>query len=84
MTVPKASMNENGGLVLRQHDIRLSWKVPDMEPEPESNLVQSAAHCFFRSRIRASNAGHHPRTGGFVDDISQFRRLSACRSRREE
>jgi len=41
-----------------EHEIRLSWEVGAMEPEPVAHLVHQPPHNDFGLRILASNRSH--------------------------
>lgn len=40
VSMPKASVNEDNQTKAAQHDIRLSWKVPDIESVPVSRGME--------------------------------------------
>jgi len=63
VTMPKATMDEDDGMIFREHDIRFSGEFPDVQPEPEAMTMQQASHQEFRFRVPPLNAGHHPASG---------------------
>jgi hypothetical protein len=44
VTMPKATMDEDDGMIFREHDIRFSGEFPDVQPEPEAMTMQQASH----------------------------------------
>ncbi|EEX08370.1 hypothetical protein SL1157_0381 [Ruegeria lacuscaerulensis ITI-1157] len=56
MPMPETTVNENGSAPLRQHNVRGSWKPPDIHTEPETLSMQSFAQQNFGFRIVAADA----------------------------
>lgn len=83
MPVPEATMGENYGLPSRQHDIRFSGQLADMNAESEAESMQASAENKFWPGVRSPNAGHHPTADFGSDDISHtLPWLAALRRRR--
>jgi hypothetical protein len=58
MTMPKATVNEDNLLLLRESDIGLSRKVGNVEPESVSGRASYFPHQEFRFRIFAADERH--------------------------
>lgn len=69
MPMPEASVNEHGGAVARQDQIGAAGQTPVMEPEPQAETVESRPEDPLRAGVAPANGGHHPRSGGRIDDI---------------
>lgn len=67
--VPKATMNLDGGLPFRQHNIRLPRKIPVMQAESEAPCMQRLAQLDLRLCVLSANPGHHAGTGLLVHYI---------------
>ena len=76
MHVPKAAMNKNHCAKFWKNNIWLAGQVLSMKAKPKATAMQDAADKHFRLRILPTNAGHHPASGGFVDDIRQADAIS--------
>lgn len=59
MTVPETAMNQNDCVVTGQNDIGLSGKFPVVKPITKPLAMKEFSDKKFRSRILATNAGHH-------------------------
>lgn len=58
MSVPETSMNEDGGVVLRENHIGLSGKVVAMKAKPEAEPVQEGPDGYLGRRIPAADTAH--------------------------
>ena len=70
MHVPKTTMNKNYSPIFWKNYIRLARHVLGMKTKTKAVAMQDAANQQFRLRIFSPDAGHHPASGGLVDDIS--------------
>jgi hypothetical protein len=70
MLVPKAPVNENDGIVLRQYDVRSPRQVAGVEPKSETLAVQVAADQKFWISVLAANAGHHSASRLPIHDVA--------------
>src|SRR6266702_563614 len=61
MTVPKASMDEDGCLPSREHEVRRAGEVLAMEPEAKPERVSCLPHGHLRLGVLRSNLSHRPR-----------------------
>lgn len=62
-------MDKDYGLVLRENQIRFPREILDMQAVAETGSMESFAENKLGLGIFAPDAGHHPASGGFVDDI---------------
>jgi hypothetical protein len=58
--MPEASMNEDGGIVLSEAEIRTARKSGNMKAKAETMAVKATPKQHFRPRILALDPGHHP------------------------
>lgn len=72
MPVPKTPVDQDYGLVFGKHDIRFSRQIGYMHSEPESPSEKTAPDDKLRSRVLATNAGHHLTSLGTGYNISQL------------
>lgn len=63
VTVPEASMDEENGIAAGEHEVRLAWKVPVMQPKTESAPVQRGPDRQLRFGVLSLDTGHHPASG---------------------
>ena len=68
--MPEATMDQHDGVITPQHYIRAAGQVPAVEAEPESGLMEQAAHEQLWLRVRAANATHHPAAGRGINNVS--------------
>jgi hypothetical protein len=61
MAVPKTTMHENNGPILRQHNVRLPRQVRPVKPKPEPIAMQKAPHRQFRAGVLAADPRHYAR-----------------------
>lgn len=66
MPVPEAAVDENHGLVLRQHDVRPSRQRLSVQPEPIPHPMQNAPHDLFWRRILPPDTAHVPASPFFA------------------
>lgn len=59
MTVPKASVDENGCAVFPQNDIRLAWQAFDIHPVTETVGIKELSHNHFRFCVASFYASHY-------------------------
>lgn len=80
--MPEAAIHKNCGAVLREHNVRTSWKVPPVETEAIAPGVQAAPDKQFRLGVLTPDAGHHFAAFGLGDDVSHaFPPEAACQLR---
>jgi hypothetical protein len=72
MPVPKAAMNEQGGLPARKDQIRRPRKLSDVQTKTEAESVRRASHDQFGLRAFAANAAHYLGPTSRVDDICHY------------
>lgn len=58
MPVPEAAVDEDGGTILGQHDIWLTWKTADVDAEPVPKPMEQAANGNLRLGILGAKARH--------------------------
>ena len=56
--MPETAVYQNNFHMPGQNNIRASWQVFAVQPEPVAQAVQDAAHGLFRFRILAADAAH--------------------------
>lgn len=71
MAMPETPMHEKHCAVPRQHQIRLSDKVPLMQSEPESGLVEEPTKYALGGRVRSADSRHHAAPHCGWNNISQ-------------
>lgn len=69
MTVPKTTMDEYSHTVLRENNIRTTWQITSMQPEPEPLLVKQAPDQQLGLGVLSPNSGHHPAPGRRVNNV---------------
>jgi len=75
--MPEATMNEDGGFVFGENDVRANEtrlyifgnRHSDMEPKAIAHPVQNGADSFLWRRVFAANTRHIPRTPFFCEPI---------------
>jgi len=67
--MPKATLYEYRSLMFLENNIRISWQVFSMKTKAETTPMQQASDEQLRLCILPPDSGHHPASGGFVDDI---------------
>jgi hypothetical protein len=45
MSMPEATVYEDGYTPSRKHQVRLSWQIIAMNPEPETDRVRGTPNC---------------------------------------
>jgi len=60
MLVPKAAVNEDDRVMLRQHDVGLPRERPGVQPESQAKGVKAFSHPHFGARMAASDPAHVP------------------------
>ena len=71
MAMPKASVDEDGGGVLGEHDVGLSGKVFAMESEAEAQAMEKFAEANFRFGVLGADFGHDFAALGGIEDVCQ-------------
>lgn len=56
MTMPEAPVHKDNGLMLRQDDIWLAWKLSSMQSKTESKAVERLPQVNLRFRVRRADA----------------------------
>ena len=69
MSMPEASVNEDGDAVSGKHEVRATRQRAVMEAEAQSGRVQVAPDAHFRTSVLAPDACHHPGPCFAVDDV---------------
>ena len=59
MAVPETSVGEKDRLVAGEYNIRFAWQIAVMQPESESQGVQTTTQNQFRLCVGAPDARHH-------------------------
>ena len=59
MSMPETTMHKNGSPVLRQYNIRLSRKLPVMQPVPKTGSMQKPSDDQFGLSVLAPYSSHH-------------------------
>lgn len=79
--VPEAAVHEEGNTLAPKDDIRLSRKVPGMEPKSVPNSVQEPANGHLRSCVAAPDAAHQGAALGLTHDVEARTWLASARNR---
>lgn len=58
VTMPEAAVHEHHGVMLRQHDVRGTGKVPSVQPEAVSELMKKTADPTLGRCVTATDCGH--------------------------
>ena len=69
MAVPETAVQEDDRLVLVKNEIRSTGNGLRVQPIAKATGMQRETEYHFRSRVNASDPGHHSGTGLLVDDI---------------
>jgi hypothetical protein len=71
VAVPKAALDQNHRVPLRQYDIRGAGQAPVVQAESEAARVEGAPKFNLRSGMLTPDARHHPRTGRRINNVDQ-------------
>ncbi len=70
MPMPKTTMDKHDSSIVRQDKIRLSWKVFNLRPEPESRAPEGTASHHLGTGVFRMDSSHDPATFRNRDGIS--------------
>jgi hypothetical protein len=80
MAMPEATMHEDDGAVLRQHDVRLARDALRMKAITKAERMQGPAERQFGLRVLSADPGHHAGAGLAVDDVCHLPPGFICRT----
>jgi len=70
VSVPKTTMNEYGGFILRKPQIRLAWNFTGMQSIPEAQRMKAKSHLQLGLGVLTAYARHHPAARCGINDVS--------------
>ena len=68
--MPEAAVHEYGDSMPRENEVGTSRQILPMEAESEARREEGLADDDFRLRVPSSDAGHHPASRRWVDNVS--------------
>jgi len=71
MAVPETAVDENDRPILTQNQIRLAGKGFAVDTEPDALFEKGFANEDFRICVLPPDPGHHPASGGRINNINQ-------------
>ena len=75
MTVPKASIDLDDGLIARKHEIGLARKIFDVQAVSETPRMQTLPYQELRFGVLAPNPRHHLTSFFWANGVSQAKHL---------
>jgi len=63
--MPKTAVDENANSSRGKDEIRLPWKVPNVQSIPKARSVKESSHAKLGFRVLVTDVGHDPTSNGF-------------------
>lgn len=80
MAMPEATVNEDNGLVLRQHNVGLARQSFSVKAKSKAQPVKKRANSLFRRGVLAANPAHVPRTALFAQSVAHVSQTTRLRT----